>query len=198
MFNLKNLFARALFAFMLVTGAGAAVAGPMYHVTIDTRDLTGSGVFDFLLYGDATSIGAATATLSNFSGDFGTGETYGDASGGVGSTLVLDNVNGYAGLLQAANLGGIFGFDLRFDVAPAGDSTILGIALYNTALDDYIGIQGNLAQFELVPGGAIGVSDDNALTRIDAVSEVPEPATLASIMLGLTLMGSTLRARRKK
>jgi hypothetical protein len=196
MFNLKNLFTRALLALMLVTGAGAASAGPIYHVTIDTAGLSGTGVFDFLFSGDATSSGPATATLSNFSGAFGTGELFGDASGSVASGLVLGNVGGHAELLQMASLGGTFGFDLRFDVAPAGDNTTFGIALYNEALDAYLGIEGNLAQFELVPGGVIGVSDDNALARIGIVSEVPEPAAMALLVLGLMLMAWTARARR--
>lgn len=197
MFNLKNLFTRALLAFMLVTGAGAAAAGPIYHVTIDTTDLSGTGFFDFVFSGNGATAGPATATLSNFSGPFVSGMLYGDANGSVASTLVLGNVGGYAELFQMATLGGSFGFDLRFDVAPAGDSTTLGIALYNEAQDAYLGIEGNLAQFELVPGGALGVSDDNALTRIGIVSEVPEPAAMALLLIGLALMGSTLRARRK-
>jgi opacity protein-like surface antigen len=195
MFNLKNLFTRALLALMLVSGAGAAAAGPIYHVTIDTAGLSGTGVFDFLFSGDATSAGEATVTLSNPSGDFGANEAFGDIRSG-GSSLVLGNTGGYAELLQTVNLGGVFGVDLRFDVAPAGDGTTLGIALYNEALDAYLGLEGNLAQFELVPGGMIGVSDDNALTRIVAVSEVPEPAAIALLALGLALMAWTARARR--
>lgn len=198
MFNLKNLFTHALLALMLVTGAGAASAGPVYHVTIDTTSLSGSGVLDFLFSGDATTAGPATATLSNFSGDLASGSLYGDASGSAGTSVVFDNVNGEAGLLQFVNLGGLFGFDLRFDLAPAGDATTFGIALYDAAFNGYLGINGNLAQFELVPGSVIGVSADNALTSIAIASEVPEPATLASLALGLALMGSTLRARRKQ
>ena len=198
MFNLKTLFTRALFAFMLVTGAGAASAGPIYHVTIDTTGLSGTGLFDFVFSGNGAAAGPATATLSNFSGVFGSGEAYGDTSGGIASTLVFGNAGGYAELLQMATLGGTFGFDLRFDVAPAGEGTTLGIALYNEALDAYLGIEGNLAQFDLVPGGVIGVSDDNALARIGMVSEVPEPAAIAMLVLGLALMGWTLRARRQQ
>jgi hypothetical protein len=64
MFKLKNLFTRALLALMLVTGAGVASAGPIYHVTIDTAGLSGSGVFDFLFSGDAMTAGAATTPPS--------------------------------------------------------------------------------------------------------------------------------------
>jgi hypothetical protein len=62
MFNLKNLFTRALLALMLVSSAGVASAGPICHVTIDTTGLSGSGVFDFLFSGDAVTAGAARAT----------------------------------------------------------------------------------------------------------------------------------------
>jgi hypothetical protein len=51
-------------------------------------------------------------------------------------------------------------------------------------------------QFELVPDGVTGVSDDNALTRIGIVSEVPEPAAFALLALGLALMARTARRRR--
>jgi hypothetical protein len=200
MFNLKNLFTRALLALMLVTGAGAASAGPIYHVTIDTTSLTGQGVFDFMFLGDATSAGAASATLSNFSGNFvtdmGADMLFGDAIGNVASTVLLGNAGGYAELLQLANLGGKFGFDLRFEVAPAGDSTTLGIALLNAEMDAYLGLDGNLVQFELVPGAEIGVSADNAFGTVTTVSEVPEPASLAMLALGLALMAWTARARR--
>jgi len=198
MFNLKNLFTHALLALMLVTGAGAASAGPTYHVTIDTAGLSGSGVLDFLFSGDASSAGAATATLSNFSGAFAGATPYGDVSGDVGTSLVFDNVNGYAELLQLVNLGGQFGFDLRFDLAPLGDGTSFSFALYDPAFTSYLGINGDLAKFELIPGSPIGVSADNALSTTTIASEVPEPASLASLALGLALMGSTLRARRKQ
>jgi hypothetical protein len=200
MFNLKNLFTRALLALMLVTGAGAASAGPIYHVTIDTSGLAGSVFLDVVFSGDATTGGAATATLNNFSGNFvtdlGADMLYGDASGNVASTVLLGNVGGYAELLQLVSLGGKFGFDLRFDLAPEGDGTILGIALLNAETGAYVGLDGNLAQFELVPGAEIGVSADNAFATITTVSEVPEPSVLAMLALGLALMAWTARARR--
>ncbi|MBD8531250.1 MULTISPECIES: NF038129 family PEP-CTERM protein [unclassified Massilia] len=196
MFNLKNLFTRALLALMLVTGAGAASAGPTYHVTIDTTSLSGTGFLDFLFSGDANSSGPATATVSNFSGN-GTGvTTYGDVTP-TATGAIFDNVNGFAEALIGVNLGGLFNFDLSFDVAPAGDGTTFSFALLNPTQDGYLGVDGDLAQFQLMPGSDTTVSSANALTSIALVSEVPEPATMASLMFGLALMGSTLRARRK-
>lgn len=191
MFNLKNLFARALLALMLVTGAGAASAGPIYQVTIDTRGMSGTGLLDFAFLGLESS-GAATAYLSGFGGAFGDFVLEGDASGTRDTGIVLGNGSGFNDYLQAVMLGDLFRFTVRFDVAPEGDGTTLGVALYNDDLSGYLGVEGNLAQFDLMPGSAIVVSADNPLTR---VSEVPEPASMAVMMMGLMLLGWTLRRR---
>ena len=194
MFNLKNLFARALLALMLATGAGAASAGPIYQVTIDTRGMDGTGLLDFAFLGLESS-GAATAYLSGFSGAFDDFVLEGDASGSRETGIVLGNGSGFNDYLQAVTLGDLFRFTVRFDVAPEGDGTTLGVALYNEELSAYLGVEGNLVQFDLMPGSAIVVSADNPLTR---VSEVPEPASMAVMMMGLMLLGWTLRQRRMR
>ena len=196
MFNLKNLFTRALLALMLATGAGAASAGPVYHVTIDTQGMTGTGMLDFLLLGDATTAAPATFTLSNFTGLYGVGVTDGDASK-VGSKLILGNSDGYARLLQAVTLGGVFGFNLEFAVGLEGDASLLGIALLNEAMDAYLGMEGDLAQFDIAPG-SLAISPDNAFVTISPVSEVPEPAVMALLAMGLMMLGWTLRQRRMR
>ena len=194
MFNLKNLFARALLALMLATGAGAASAGPVYQVTIDTEGMSGSGLLDFAFLGLESS-GAATAYLSNFSGAFGDFVLEGDASGTRETGIILGNTTGFNDYLQSVTLGGLFRFMVSFDQALEGDGTTLGVALYNEDLSAFLGVEGNLAQFDLMPGSAIVVSADNPLTR---VSEVPEPASLAVLMMGLMLLGWTLRQRRMR
>lgn len=195
MFNMmKTMFTRALLALMLVTSAGAALAGPTYHVTIDSAGYTGTGAIDFLLSGFEPATDA-TAFLSNFSGDFLEGsESAGEASGTIGTGLVLGTRDGFGSFIQRLNLGGSVGFDLRFDFGPFSEGAGFSVGLFSDTLGTYLGQSGTLVTIEMMPGQPDLVTVDTSLAR---VSEVPEPATLASLALGLALIGSTLRARRK-
>jgi len=194
MFNLKNLFARAMLALMLVTGAGAASAGPTYQVTIDTQGLSGIGQLDFAFLGLETA-GAATAFLSNFSGNFGDFVLEGDASGDRDSGILLGNSVFFNDYLQTVTLGGVFRFNVMFDFAGEGDGMTLGVALYDEFFTTYLGTEGNLVQFDLMPGSGVTVSAAEGLTR---VAEVPEPASMAMLLAGLMLLGATLRQRRMR
>jgi hypothetical protein len=199
MFNLKNLFTRALLALMLVTGAGAALAGPTYHVTINSAGYTGTGVIDFLFSAFVPADG--TAFLSNFTGDYtGGSDMQGQVSGDIGTGLVLGTRDGFATFAQTLNLGGSFGFDLRFDSGSSNEALAFSVGLYSDTLDQYLGATGNLVAIDVVPGQPDQVYVDSGLATIaeaGPAGEVPEPATMASLMFGLALMGSTLRARRK-
>lgn len=194
MITLKHLFSRALLALMLATGAGAALAGPTYHVSVDTQGYEGSGTLDFTLLG-YEGVPGAHAFLSHFTGDYGsTGSLAGDAGGDMASGIVLGTDGGFGTFLQAVDLGGRFGFDLRFDVDPAGEGASLNLGLFSDALGRYLGDTGSLVEFYLVPGTPDTIVADAALA---SVSEVPEPATTASLVFGLMLMGWTLRVRRQ-
>jgi opacity protein-like surface antigen len=193
MANLKNLFTRALLALMLVGAAGAASAGPVYRVTIDTSSVAGSGVFDFGFIGFDTAADA-TAVLSNFRGNYGDSAIEGDVSGSLETGIILGNSE-FTSFLQTVSLGGLFGFDVKFDVEGEGDGTMFAVTLYDTAFTELLLSQGPLVQIDLMPGVADFVAFDDAVAR---VSEVPEPAALALLALGLGLMASTARARRMR
>ena len=197
MFNLKNLFTRALLALMLVSGAGAgmstAAAAPIYRVTVDTSSLAGSGVFDFGFLG-LEKAADATAMLSNFRGNYGDSAIEGDVSGSLETGIILGNSD-FTHFLQTVDLGGQFGFDVKFDVQGEGDGTTFALMLYNTGFTGLLLSEGSLVQVELMPGMADFVSFDGAVV---SVSEVPEPAALALLALGLGLMASTARARRMR
>jgi hypothetical protein len=191
---LKSFCIRALLALGLAGGAGAAFAGPAYHVAIDTTSLSGKGylALDFAALAGATP---ASATLSHFKGAFGpTALTTGIVDGDVGSTLTFGNAATFNELLQAVDFGGLFSFDVSFDVADHGNvGTSFALALVNAALDNYAsGTDGDLAVIGLMPGLPATVWADDAFATVNAV---PEPAGAPLFAAGLLLLLLTTRRR---
>jgi hypothetical protein len=193
MLNLQYILARALLALTFATGA--AVAGPTYHVDVDTSALGGAtGYLDFLIVGQG---GTATtkATLSHFTGDF-SGDVYTDgaatgskAGATVGSSGSLNEFALWAGF------GGNFSFDLSFDQA-ADDiaGALLQIALLDANFGYLAPTGADIAQFNLMPGQPIGLQASDFAT-ISVVANVPEPADGMLMATGLALLGFTLRRR---
>jgi hypothetical protein len=179
---------------LVLAAAGApllAWAGPQYHVAIDTAGLAGqSGYLDFLFLGLDTAA-PATASLSNFSGDFAPERiVFGDVGGDIGATVTIGNFDAYNEFAQWAHFGGVFGFDIAFDVAPGpGPGTTLSVALLDAAFD-YLGSAGDIVTFSLQPGQDAGVSADGTLAT---VSEVPEPSSAWLGAAGLLLLGAMKR-----
>ena len=198
MFNIKSILSRSLLALALVTGAGAAFAGPTYHVSIDTQTLgTGTAYLDLSL-GSLGGAAPVTATLSDFTGVFGSfTDRLGASSGSVDGTVVLNNSVGWSDLFQEIVLSGLFGFNVSFDTSGEGAGTTFGVALFGADMTTNLGLPGNLVQIDLQPGMADVVSPANAVgsATVAAAADVPEPADWALLMTGLGLMGFTLRRR---
>lgn len=185
--KLKAVSARGLLALSLLGCAGGAVAGPLYHVSLDTTNLSGSGYLD-LTFSNLGDAAPATATLTNFTGHFDVGSlSQGIVSGDVGSTVTLGNTETFNELLQAVDYGGLFSFDVRFDEAESGNvGTDFGVALTNATLDDYApGTGGNLVVIGLMPGMPDAVSANDRFTTVAAI---PEPASAALLAFGLLLL----------
>jgi hypothetical protein len=194
MFNMKNLMTRALLALALTFSTGAVLAGPTYHVAIDTAEFAGTqGYLDLSLValGDAAP---AFATLSNFTGSFGsTTMLEGYAFGGVETGVTLGNSSLVNAFTQLVNFGGRFGFDVSFDLDDGAVGSAFGVALFNEAFDAYLGAQGNIVDISLQPGETPSVLVNSDLA---AVGEVPEPSNWMLMASGLMLLGSALQRRR--
>jgi hypothetical protein len=199
MLNLKKILSRSLLAVAL-GACGSVFAVPVYHVTIDTRTLgTSNAVLDLELGALTGSAAPVTATLNHFMGAYGTSDFSGSASGSIGSSVRLVNDAGYSGLLQSLMLGGLFSFDvsfdLSFDVGTGGlDGSSFSAMLYNPDFSATLGMDTPLVQIDLMPGQADVVSPANAFASATAV---PEPSTLLSMVTGLGLLGFGLRRRAR-
>jgi hypothetical protein len=192
----KSLFSRALLATALVTGAGAAVAGPVYHVDLDTvsfQDL-GTGFLDMTFLPGLES-GPATATLSHLSGNYGDflDMSAPGVSGSVAGQVVFDNAQ-FADLFRSIKLGGHFGFDLSF----SGPDSGIGGTDFDVSLYDDTGMNllvASLVRFTLQPG-SVAVSFQEDYATVGPAADVPEPSAALLVLIGLLMAGAVARRRR--
>lgn len=198
--NLYALFLRAMLAFSIAVGAPAALAGPLYRVSLDTSSFAGSTGFLDLGFNGGGDMGQSMARLSNFSGSFVGDATYaGDATGNIAAGATLGNSTGANFFTQAVTFGGLFSFDVAFDMGNEPLGTLFTVALLNDTFDAYLGADAELFTIDLITGMADAVSVNAPdLVQIAQIAEVPEPGEWLLLATGLLLIVATRRMQQRR
>ena len=194
MTTLTSIFLRWILALGLLAGRAGAMAGPTYHVDVDSASLGTDKGYLALSFLGFDLAGTATATVSNWQGDFaGTGVAYGNAAVDFGTRL-LTITSAQEGFLFDVAFGKTFSFDVSFDVDTVPFESAFGIALSD--LEGNYATGGDLASIVLSPDAPIRLAAVNAdFVTIGETAAVPEPSTLLSLFTGIGLLGFTLRRR---
>lgn len=197
--NLYALFLRAMLAFSIAVGAPAALAGPMYRVSLDTSSLAGSTGFLDLGFNGGGDMGQSVARLSNFSGNFvGDAMYVGDASGTVATGAVLGNSTGENFFTQALTFGGLFSFDVAFDLGNEPLRTLFTVALFNDAFDAYLGADAELFSIDVIADKLADVTvNAPGLAQVAQIAEVPESGEWLLLATGLLLIVATRRMQQR-
>lgn len=193
--HLKEIFTKLLLAALLMSGTAQAWAAPIYNVRINTASLgTGPAYLGLYFMGLANAT-EATATVSGLTGALeGAPDVSGTVSGALPGPLVFSNANGGSDYVQAVTLGGLFTFNLSFMMGDGDVGTTFGWALFDEL--GYLGAVNDLGTVSLNLGGdeaSSFVLED--LSRLSTVRDVPEPASLALVLIaGLAFAARTRRA----
>jgi len=196
--NLKDLMARLMLTAFLLCSAGAASAGPMYSVRIDTATLGGGPAYLGLYFIGLTDAAQASATVSKLTGALaGAADVTGTVDGALPGPLVFSNANGGSELVQAITLGGVFSFDLTFLMGSGDVGSTFGWALFNDS--NYLGADGDLGMVSIQPGAAPGgvyqLVNDSAISSVQAV---PEPSTVWLVLLAGAALAMLVRRPRAR
>jgi hypothetical protein len=197
--NLYALFLRAMLAFSIAVGAPAALAGPLYRVSLDTSSFAGSTGFLDLGFNGGGDMGQSIARLSNFSGNFMGDATYaGDATGTVATGAALGNSTGENFFTQAVTFGGLFSFDVAFELGNEPLRTLFTVALFNDAFDAYLGADAELLSIDVIAGKMDNVTmNAPGLAQVAQIAEVPEPGEWLLLATGLLLIVATRRMQQR-
>lgn len=196
MSHFASLLFRALLALSIAIGAPAALAGPMYRVSLDTSAL--AGTVGYLELGLNGPIDAAptVARVSNFSGAFLDGGVLapsGDVSGDVVNGVVLRNSPELNFFDQLVTFGGLFSFDVSFDLGGGDHGTVFSVGFVDEAYN-YLGALGNVIELNLVAGQPAELQLVEG--EFASVAQVPEPAAWLLLASGLFLLATTRRMRQ--
>jgi hypothetical protein len=189
----RSLAALGLGTGLAVGAALPAAATPIYHVTIDTRTLSGrDGYLDFLIT-TLADVSPVHATLRGLPATPGAGDIVAGDVAVAGESVTIGNAQGYDEYAQWLHLGDSLSFDIAFDLAPVVDpalnaDTTLQVSLLDSGFG-YLGGQGDALDVELHAG------QDPLFTAAGGiqVAAVPEAPGLWLSATGLGLLGLVKR-----
>lgn len=197
MFNMKAFFLRAMLALAMATGASGAMAGPTYHVTLDTSQWKGSTGYLDLGYNGPGDAGPAVARIGNFVGNFfDEALLYDGADGDVDTGVTITNRGGFNFFDKAVVFDDVLSFDVILDELAADNGMLFSVALFNADFSAYLGLEGNLLEISALPGIPVEVIVPPG-SPLEVVA-VPEPADWALVITGLLLIGFMRRARQRR
>jgi hypothetical protein len=204
MLDFKHTFSRLAVAAAMIGACAQAAATPIpmpyYHVDIDTASLgTGPAFLDLYFLG-LDGAPAATATVWNLNGALtGAPDLTGAVTAGTPGLFTFTNAAGGGDLVQGIQLGGKFGFDVGFTMAPGDTGTTFGWALFDAT--HYLGADGDLGDLFLQPNAPVGqqVLVSAPARELGKVTAVPEPSTAALMLAAMLalLAWRTPAARRR-
>lgn len=188
---------KLLLALSIAIGAPAALAGPIYRVSLDTAALAGtSGYLDLGLNGPLTDA-PAVARIDNFSGAFLEGsDRSGDASGDIVGGVTLRNGPDFNFFDQMVAFGGLFTFDVSFELGAGANGAVFSVGFLDPATLDFLGGVGNVLELNLVAGQPAELQVLE--TAFASVAEVPEPGEWLLVATGLLLIALTRGMRRRR
>lgn len=203
-----NMTRQALAALVLCAATAQAFAD-VYHVEINTTQLSGSGWLDLQFNPGTDTAPGALADLSHFVGRLGSegAQVAGDVRGNIASRVSFANTTSYNDLFQSVQFGQRLSFDVNFSGAflnsnNSASGTSFGVALYGndqvTVLGNGDAASGSLLTFQLVSTGTrVGnitpVVYDAALINVSAV---PEASEWMMMVAGLGVLGALARRRK--
>lgn len=195
---IKNLAARLMLAATMAWGSGAALAAPVYyHVDIDTASLgTGTAYLGLTFLG--LDGAGAEAKVTDFVGSLvGTGSSSGDVTGSLPNLLSFGSAGGGGDFFQSIVLGGVFSFNVAFDVGTGDIGSAFSYSLFNDT--QYLGANGDLGTFFLDPTADKEVQVTMpAANQLSSVTAVPEPASLLLVLTAMSMILLTSQRLRRR
>jgi hypothetical protein len=190
MFKPKHILANLVLAAAAIGACAQAAATPVYyHIDVDTKSLgTGPAWLD-LYFMSLDGAPAATATVNHLAGALdGAPDLLGSVTGGATGPYLFSNANGGSELVQAIQLGGKFGFDVSFAMAPGSTGTTFGWSLFDST--HYLGVNGDLGNLFLQPNApaAQQIVLASPPAPLGSVTPVPEPSTAALMAVAALAM----------